>query len=156
LFLRLAKVLQHPRCMNCHTLSDFPRQDDDRHRHLMNVARGPRDRGAPGLHCATCHQSANQPAAGVPGAPDWHMAPQRMAWEELKVGELCRALLDPVKGGMKQDQVLPHFGSSLVRWAWSPGVDARGRARSVPPIPYEQFMAIARAWVAAGAPCPDN
>src|SRR5579871_6095 len=46
-FRQIATVLQHPRCMNCHTRSEFPRQWDDRHRHAMNVLRGPADHGAP-------------------------------------------------------------------------------------------------------------
>ena len=154
LFTQMATVLQHPRCMNCHARADFPRQGDDRHRHLMNVVRGPADHGAPGLHCATCHQTINQAAAGTPGAPDWHLAPLRMAWEDLGVGDLCRALQDPAKGGMKPDQFVPHFGTGLVRWAWSPGTDVHGRARTVPPIPYDRFIALAAEWVEKGAPCP--
>jgi hypothetical protein len=156
LFRQMATVLQHPRCMNCHTREDYPRQGDERHRHTMNVARGENDHGAPGLHCATCHQSANQAAAGTPGAPDWGLAPRRMAWEGLSVGELCRALQDPAKGRMRPNEFVPHFRTGLVRWAWSPGTDAHGRARSVPPIPHERFIALAQAWVDNGAPCPSS
>src|SRR5579862_5132139 len=104
LFLEMARVFQSARCMNCHPRAAFPTQGDDRHRHLMNVARGPDDHGAPGLHCGTCHQAENQTASGVPGAPDWHLAPLRMAWEGLSPGEICRALLDPKRGGMKPAQ----------------------------------------------------
>lgn len=154
-FVELAVVLQHPRCMNCHTRADYPRQSDDRHRHTLNITRGPSNRGAVGLHCATCHQSVNQAASGVPGARDWHLAPLRMAWEDLTVGELCRALLDPAKGAMKPDQFISHFETGLVRWAWSPGVDQRGQTRSAPPISYEGFMALTREWVANGARCPN-
>jgi hypothetical protein len=155
-FREMAAVFQHPRCMNCHTRTEFPRQGDDRHRHAMNVMRGPADRGAPGLHCATCHRPVNQAASGVPGAQDWHLAPLRMAWEELSVGELCRALLDPARGGMKPDQFIPHFQTGLVRWAWSPGVGPRGERRDAPPISYERFLALAREWIDRGAPCPDS
>jgi hypothetical protein len=154
-FVELAAVLQSPRCMNCHTRTDYPRQGDDRHRHTMNVARGPVDRGAAGLHCATCHRSVNQAASGVPGAADWHIAPLRMAWEGLSVGELCRALLNPTKGAMQPNQFIPHFGTGLVRWAWSPGVDRRGEARSTPPVSYEHFLQVASEWVANGALCPN-
>src|SRR5215471_5078560 len=141
-FRQMAIVLQHPRCMNCHPRADFPRQGDDRHRHTMNVMRGPADRGAPGLHCSTCHQSSNQAASGVPGAPDWHLAPLRMAWDGLSAAELCRALLDPARGGMRPDQFIPHFQTGLVQWAWSPGAGPHGEMRDAPPIPYEQFMAL--------------
>jgi hypothetical protein len=155
-FRQMAAVFQHPRCMNCHTGAAFPRQGDDHHRHAMNVMRGPADRGAPGLHCATCHRLANQAASGVPGAPDWHLAPPRMAWEGLSVGELCRALLDPARGGMKPREFIPHLQTGLVRWAWSPGAGPRGDARDAPPLPYEQFLALTREWVDHGAPCPES
>src|SRR5690242_478705 len=115
LFARVATVLQSPRCMNCHARGDFPRQGDDGHRHVFNVARGPEDRGAAGLHCGTCHQTVNQAASGVPGAPDWRLAPRRMAWEGLSVAELCRALLDPARGGMHADELVPHLETGLVR-----------------------------------------
>jgi hypothetical protein len=155
IFRRMAVVFQHPRCMNCHTRVDFPKQGSDRHRHAMNVMRGPADHGAPGLHCSTCHQPVNQAASGVPGAQDWHLAPLRMAWEDLSTGELCRALLDPARGGMKPDQFIPHFQTGLVQWAWSPGAGPRGAPRDAPPIRYEQFLALAREWIDRGAPCPD-
>jgi hypothetical protein len=156
LFRQMATVLQHPRCMNCHTNAAFPRQGDDRHRHLMNVARGPDDHGAAGLHCSTCHQAANQGASGVPGAADWHLAPLRMAWEGLSVAELCRALFDPKRGGMKPEQLPAHFDTSLVAWAWSPGVDAHGRARTRPPLSHDRFTEITRQWVGSGAICPSE
>jgi hypothetical protein len=156
IFRQLATVLEHPRCMNCHPRADYPLQGDDRHRHAINVTRGPADRGAPGLHCSACHQSVNQPASGVPGAPDWHLAPPRMAWEGLSIGELCRALLDPARGGMKPNDFIPHFQTGLVRWAWSPGADQHGNPRLAPPIPYEQFLALTREWVAQGTPCPED
>jgi hypothetical protein len=156
IFRRMATVLQHPRCMNCHTRESFPRQGDDRHRHSMNVSRGPADRGAPGLHCAACHRAANQAASGVPGAADWHLAPLRMAWEGLSVGELCRALLDPARGGMPPDQFVAHVRTGLVRWAWAPGTDSHGRPRGRPPMAYEQFIALTQEWVTKGVACPSN
>jgi hypothetical protein len=155
-FRQMATVLQHPRCMNCHPRTDFPRQGDDRHRHTMNVMRGPADRGAPGLHCSTCHQSSNQVTSGAPGAPDWHLAPLRMAWDDLSAAELCRALLDPARGGMKPSQFIPHFQTGLVRWAFSPGRGPHGEMRDAPPVPYERFIALTREWVDRGAPCPNS
>jgi hypothetical protein len=40
-FEAIITVLHHPRCMNCHSTGDFPRQGDDSHRHTMQVRRGP-------------------------------------------------------------------------------------------------------------------
>jgi hypothetical protein len=37
-FQSMAEVLRHPRCMNCHTVTEFPRQGNDRHRHQQMVA----------------------------------------------------------------------------------------------------------------------
>jgi hypothetical protein len=156
IFRQMATVLQHPRCMNCHPRTDFPRQGDDRRRHTMNVMRGPADRGAAGLHCSACHRSTNQAASGVPGAADWHLAPLRMAWDDLSAGELCRSLLDPARGGMRPNQFIPHFQTGLVRWAWSPGVGAHGEMRDVPPITYEKFMMLTREWIDHGTPCANS
>ena len=60
-------VLTTPRCINCHTATNYPEQGDDRHRHSFNVVRGPGGKGVPGLNCATCHQSANVIALVSPG-----------------------------------------------------------------------------------------
>ena len=38
-FSRIAEVLRHPRCRNCHPSGDFPRPTDERHRHRMRVTR---------------------------------------------------------------------------------------------------------------------
>ena len=115
----------------------------------MNVSRGPDGHGAPTLQCSTCHQAANQPASGVPGAPDWHLAPIRMAWEGLSPGELCRALLDPQRGGMRPDKLVAHLNTGLVRWAFAPGTNARGVPRSTPPLSHEEFV---RHWLEVHAP----
>ena len=154
LFEKMVPVLMHPRCLNCHSRADFPRQGDDRHRHTMNISRGPDDHGAPALQCKTCHQAANQPASGVPGAPDWHLAPLRMAWEGLSPDELCRALLDPQRGGMPPEKLVAHLNTALVRWAWAPGTNAQGAPRSTPPLSHEAFVAVARQWLASGSECP--
>src|SRR5438105_735679 len=52
-------VLISPRCINCHTATNYPQQGDDRHRHFANVIRGPAGKGVPGLNCVSCHQSVN-------------------------------------------------------------------------------------------------
>ena len=31
------RALTTPRCINCHTATNYPEQGDDRHRHLFNV-----------------------------------------------------------------------------------------------------------------------
>jgi mono/diheme cytochrome c family protein len=158
-FAQIATVLQAPVCMNCHTdaAHPFPRQGDDRHRHMFNVTRGPSGFGAPGLHCSACHGTTNNVASGVPGAKGWHLAPLSMAWEGLSVKQICQAVTDLKRnGGRGPAQLLEHFATdSLVLWAWSPGVDHLGHPRSTPPISHEQFMNAANRWVQNGSACPD-
>jgi len=155
LFQQMFAVFEHPRCMNCHTGEAFPRQGDDRHRHTMNVTRGPANSGAAGLHCSTCHQSMNQTASGVPGASDWHLAPARMAWVGLSPGQLCRALRNPAKGAMSPDQMLSHFATGLIRWGWDPGKNGHGQARTTPPMSYSEFIGVTTRWIESGAKCPE-
>src|SRR5260370_3324212 len=98
-------VLTHPRCINCHTATNYPQQGDDRHRHFANVVRGPAGKGVPALQCVTCHQEANADSTGVPGAHDWHLAPLSMKWQDLndKIlsrAEVCRALTDRSRWGL--------------------------------------------------------
>src|SRR5207245_11404838 len=76
-------VLTHPRCINCHTATNYPQQGDDRHRHVVNVVRGPGGKGVPGLNCTTCQQGANADNTGVPGGHDWHLAPLSMKLQGL-------------------------------------------------------------------------
>ena len=39
-FEAIVPVLRHPRCMNCHSTGDFPRQGDNSHPHTMQIRRG--------------------------------------------------------------------------------------------------------------------
>lgn len=156
-------VLTYPRCINCHTATNYPQQGDDRHRHLFNVVRGPGGKGVPGLNCATCHQSENANSTGVPGGYNWHLAPLSMQWQDTKdnilsSGDVCRSLTDRSKtGGMTGAAILKHHQQEpLVLWAFDPGQRRDGTQRSRPPLTHEQFVASTRTWVDAGMPCPTN
>ncbi|WP_137931598.1 hypothetical protein [Mesorhizobium comanense] len=61
LFNRIATVIQHPRCMNCHTSTDFPGQGDDSH--------GLHDTGTAAVQCATCHQGATRTSDAAISCP---------------------------------------------------------------------------------------
>src|SRR5450432_366135 len=73
-FKTVQKVLQHPRCQNCHIPGDAPLQFDQGRAHAMNVQRGVDGKGAAGLPCSTCHGTSNPPASYgehvPPGAPN--------------------------------------------------------------------------------------
>lgn len=157
---QLYSVMSHPRCVDCHTATNYPQQGDDRHRHLFNVVRGTDGHGVAALQCATCHQSSNADSTGMPGAEGWHLAPLSMRWQDandkiLPSSAVCRTVIDRTKnGGLDGPGLVKHHETELVKWAWHPGLRNDGTARSVPPISYEQFMAATRTWVQAGMPCP--
>jgi hypothetical protein len=154
LFVAFVSVLRHPRCMNCHSGGDFPRQGDDGHPHTMNVRRGPEGHGVTAEKCSTCHQDQNLAGAHTPpGAPNWGLPPPStpMIWEGLTDGQICRAIKDPIQNrNRKLDQLVDHLTSDkLVMWAWAPG-----EARVPVPMSHEEFSAKVKRWADSGAVCP--
>ncbi|HKX41979.1 MAG TPA: hypothetical protein VJO99_12545 [Burkholderiaceae bacterium] len=154
-------VLTNPRCLNCHTMTDYPRQGDDRHRHTFLVLRGVDGHGVPASQCAMCHHATNSDASGIPGARGWHLAPLSMQWERtpgvrMTSRELCKALTDPKRNGNRDAaQLIEHHATEpLVAWAWSPGKRSDGTARVPPPVSHDAFVQATRAWAQAGSPCP--
>jgi hypothetical protein len=152
-FQSMVPVLHHPRCMNCHSSGDFPRQGDDSHRHTMNVRRGLHGNGVAGMRCSTCHQDFNLEGLHVPpGAPEWHLpSPDMpMIWEGLSNRELCELFKDPRQNGNRTvDEIVEHMNTPLVLWGWNPG-----EGRTPIPIPKAEFLANAKEWAAKGAACP--
>src|SRR5262249_43977328 len=136
-------------------------QGDDRHPHQFRVVRGPDDRGAPAAPCASCHQEDNQASSGVPGAPNWRLAPLKMSFERKPGGamqgkDLCERPLDKKRNGNLGLRGLElHFArESLVLWAWSPGTLKDGTPRALPPVSHEELSKAVKTWVASGGPCP--
>jgi hypothetical protein len=155
-FEDMVPVLHHPRCINCHSSGDFPRQGDDGHPHAMNVRRGPDGHGVTAQKCSTCHQDHNLAGMNMPpGAPDWHLPSpgMPMIWQGLTDRQLCELLKDPRQNGNRNlDQIVEHMTTpKLVLWGWNPG---EGRT----PIPMSQadFAAKVKQWAAAGAACPGD
>jgi hypothetical protein len=149
-FVQMATVLRNPRCMNCHPAGDFPRQGNERRRHDMLVMRGADDHGVPAMKCSSCHQTINQ-ENGVPGAPNWSLAPKSMAWENLNDQQLADMLKDPAKNGQRSlEKLYDHMAhDELVGWAWHPG-----GTREAPPMSREEFARFVREWIDNGAVSP--
>jgi len=154
-------VLTHPRCINCHTATSYPQQGEERRRHFANVVRGADGHGVPGLNCVSCHQKSNADSTGVPGGPDWHLAPLSMKWQDendrpLPSATVCRQVIDPARNGQMSPQaILKHNEEAeLVLWAWEPGRRPDGTQRATPPLTHAEFAAATRRWVEAGTPCP--
>ena len=145
------RVLESPRCRNCHPAGDAPLQFDDGRAHAMNITRRSEKNG---LTCATCHREKNglrpnQP----PGAPNWHLPPPEapMVFEGKTLAQLCAQLKDPAQThGRDLAALIEHVDHDpLVRWGWDPGP-----GRTPVPVPHDQLLAAMKTWVAAGAPCP--
>lgn len=153
-FVDVARVLQSPRCQNCHPDGDAPLQTDRGLRHAMNITRTSVESG---LACGTCHQERNSEVMGIkggpPGAPHWGLPPKEtpMVFQGRSVGALCAQLKDPAQNGHRSlDALLEHVEHDpLVLWGWQPGGN-----RSRPPLSHEDFVSAFRAWVRSGGACP--
>ena len=153
LFGEMAKVLTHPRCVNCHTPDESPRQGDRHEIHDPPVVRGTADRGVAGMMCTGCHQDHNLELARVPGAPGWHLAPLSMVWLDKSPAAICEQIKDTARnGGTSLAQIADHLGHDpLVAWGWAPGAD-----RKPAPGTQAELGALAQAWVQTGAMCPEE
>jgi hypothetical protein len=154
-------VLTSPRCINCHTATNYPQQGEDRKPHFAHIVRGPRGKGVPALQCVSCHQETNADSTGTPGGHGWHLAPLSMRWQDandqiLSSADVCRALKDRSRNSnLGGAGILKHHTEEpLVLWAWHPGRRPDGSMRPVPPLTHEQFVEATRTWVEAGMPCP--
>jgi hypothetical protein len=106
---------------------------------------------APTMQCFACHQASNTHDGRVPGAPNWHLAPLSMGWEDLHTDKaLCEALKDPSRNGDKDvKHLVEHMTlDALVQWAWSPGT------RVPPTVSQDNFHRVVRLWARTGAACP--
>ena len=150
------KVFFSARCANCHPGGDAPSQGDSMTPHSMEVKRGPDGRGVGEQKCATCHQDINLDGDNMPpGAPDWHMpgAAQKMPFQGISAGQLCRNLKDPLQNGGRKtakDAVQHVSTDPKVLWAWDPG-----NGRTTPPLSHADFLKKMNEWVENGAACPE-
>jgi hypothetical protein len=154
----MGKVIQSPRCQNCHPVGRRPTQGDDRHAHLPSMQAGTDGKGVAGLPCKSCHGTANYATLvssiqSVPGNLHWGLAPASMAWQGKSLSEICAQIKNPKRnGGRTLAQIHLHMASDdLVGWAWRPG-DGRNPA----PGTQAEFGALIAAWIAAGAYCPQT
>lgn len=150
LFAEVGKVIEHPRCLNCHPATERPTQTDAMRPHMPLVVRG-EGIGAPGLHCPVCHHANNFDPANVPGNPKWMLAPAEMAWQGKTLGQICRQLKDKTRNGGRDLAAMGvHMATDeLVGWGWHPGGN-----RTPAPGTQKEFGALFKAWIDSGAVCP--
>lgn len=157
-FNTMMRVLTHPRCVNCHPNDNIPKQGLDAHPHYFDMARGEGNLGFATLNCYTCHKEENNDFSGVPGAPEWSLAPASMAWEGLDKYEIAEVMLDRSKNGNRTLEETEHHltDHALVLWGWNPGVDANGDPREPVPVPLEEYRAAVHKWIENGAVIPER
>ncbi|GAA0717534.1 hypothetical protein GCM10009430_14580 [Aquimarina litoralis] len=153
---KMMDVLVSPRCINCHPNDNIPKQGDDGHPHYFGMSRGENNLGYQATKCTTCHQSENNDYSGVPGAPEWSLAPASMMWEGLSRKEIAESMLDPERnGGRNHEELMHHLTEhELVLWAWEPGVRADGTPRKLPPVPLDEYITAVKKWFEDGAVIP--
>ncbi|SFE46384.1 hypothetical protein SAMN04515678_11027 [Roseivivax sediminis] len=157
LFEEVLKVVEHPRCMNCHPVTGGPLQGDDMQPHQPPVVRGAADFGAPGMNCTTCHGAENVAFStgegSIPGHDPWHLAPVSMGWVGLSGAEICAQLKDPERNGNRDLAAIhEHMAEDgLVGWGWHPG-----EGRDPAPGTQEVFGELVKAWIDTGAACPSG
>jgi hypothetical protein len=156
IFTEAARVIQSPRCLNCHPVTRAPSQGDDLHAHLPLIRADEGGHGPAGLPCSTCHQQANvatnlQPIESIPGHPHWMLAPSSMGWQGKSATQICEQIKDPQRnGGRSLKQIHEHMAhDALVGWAWNPGA-----GRHPAPGTQQSFGELIDAWIATGAACP--
>ena len=158
LFNEIAKVVTHPRCMNCHPAGDRPLQGADHHEHAPPAYRGEGGVGIAGLTCPACHTEKNFTLVGtgatyksIPGHPRWGLAPIEMAWQGKSLSEICRQMKDPARNGGRTLALLQeHLAhDDLVAWGWAPG-----EGREPAPGTQQQLGELTQAWINTGAECP--
>ena len=154
-FNKMMDVLTHQRCINCHPSDHVPKQGDDRHPHRFGITRA-NSLGA--TNCNTCHQKSNNEYSGVPGAPEWSLAPHKMRWEGLSRSEIARSMMNPKNNGNRTPEEIMHHLTEheLVLWAWEPGIDAEGVQRELPPVPLDEYIEAVKKWIELGAQIPDE
>jgi hypothetical protein len=155
-FNEAGKVITHPRCVNCHPVTERPLQTNAQRPHMPRVVRGEAGMGSPGLACTACHQRENVTLVGtslqsIPGHPKWILAPAEMAWEGQTLGAICAQIKDPQRnGGKTLAQLHEHMAKDdLVGWGWNPGA-----GREPVPGTQEVFGELIRVWIETGAHCP--
>jgi hypothetical protein len=155
-FVEAGRVIQHPRCLNCHPADRTPTQGDDLHPHVPNISAGGEGHGLPALHCNTCHQAQTVEVqltgfGSMPGHSHWSLAPLSMAWQGKSLNEICLQIKDPARnGGRTLEKIHEHMAEdSLVGWAWNPGTN-----RTPAPGTQKEFGELLHAWIETGAECP--
>ena len=160
MFEEAGKVIQHPRCVNCHPAGDGPLQGMDMHPHQPPVVarrrrhrRARHDVHAPATGRANVDVVAQaETLKSIPGNPA--LAPRADrdgVGRASRSAEICEQIKDPERnGGKTLAEIVEHMAhDELVGWGWNPG-----NGREPVPGTQDEFGALFQAWADTGAHCP--
>ena len=104
LFSEAGRVITHPRCVNCHPVSDRPLQGDEGRLHQPPIYATDSGIGTASSPCSSCHGQSNFTLTGtrvgsMPGNPKWQLAPREMAWQGKTPSAICRQIKDTARNG---------------------------------------------------------
>jgi len=158
LFVEAGKVIQSPRCLNCHPPDRRPTQGDDLHPHVPPMIAGESGSGLDGYPCQTCHgpstvRTLGQELKSIPGDPRWSLAPLEMAWQGKSLRQICEQIKDLRRNGGK---TLPELHEHMARDHLVGSAWRLGEGRRPAPGTQEQFGELIQAWIESGAACPPS
>ncbi|MGR3502386.1 hypothetical protein [Pseudaestuariivita sp.] len=162
---RVAAVVTHPRCLNCHVdeagVPLWSEVGEEPRPHGMHIVAGESRMGIETLPCQTCHVTSDMPNTVPHAAPhsgmDWQLAPVEMQWTGKRPDEVCTILRNPeTNGGRGGEALIEHIlhdasERGFITWSFDPGP-----GRSAPPGSLQDHLDDTAAWVAAGMPCPTD
>lgn len=156
LFSEAGRVITHPRCVNCHPVSDRPLQGNAGRPHQPPIFATASGIGTASSPCSSCHGQSNFTLIGtrvgsMPGNPKWQLAPREMAWQGKTLSAICRQLKDTTRNGGRDFAALIDHAAhdDLVAWGWNPGA-----GREPAPGTQAAFGTLVKAWIETGAECP--
>ncbi len=156
LFAEAGKVIESPRCMNCHPVQRAPTQGDDRHPPDPPMVGGQGGHGPMGMPCSFLPRSGQRPDLGAghqvdPRRSEMGAGPGRDGLAGQVAGRDLRPDQGSARNGGKSLAQLHHHMAEdhLVGWAWNPG---EGRVPA--PGTQARFGELVRAWIDTGAKCP--
>jgi hypothetical protein len=143
----VARVLLHPRCLNCHPAGEAPLQTNASRPHHQNVTRRIEQLGTP---CTACHRPNAPRGPGLPpSAAEWKMprADLPLVFEGRSAAQLCLQLKQPaLNGGLSPHALREHLTHDpRVVWSFDPGP-----GRTAPPLSHARFLEAVDTWLAAG------
>ena len=160
LFNEVAKVVTHPRCMNCHPAGEHPTQGNDQHEHMPPTCAARPASASPGvllglphreeLHAGRHRRDATRAFRAIRAGSS-----RRSRWRGRASRSARSASSSRTRSATAARSLAllhEHFAKDdLVAWGWAPG-----EGREPAPGTQQQLGELAQAWIDTGAECPST